>query len=157
MLGGMFVEEELKPRSKDEEKQMEQYLRRLDELTERVEVIEKTLNSLGNSITQLRKKALELSGSYQDILDKHGQLVIYTQSAMEFCENKDNINDLFRASDENSEKTEELSKSLLDLEDRMDQVEEAAAGKMPLVQGEQLLTVLKLHHEQLAEIMKRLG
>ena len=148
----------------------DQFVRWAHELEAKVNAMEGALRELGDSLGHIREQAREVNDHYQEILDKHDQLVVYIQSSMQYCENKENIDALFEANETNSQTALELDEKLtaLDqanrqaarelkeemaaLETRIAAAEDAAKGKMPMSQGEQLLKVLKIHHGKLDEL-----
>jgi len=52
----------------------------------------------------------------------------------------------------NRQAARELKEEMTALETRIAAAEDAAKGKMPMSQGEQLLKVLKIHHGKLDEL-----
>ena len=173
--------------------QMEQFVRWANTLEARVSSVEGALRGLGDSLGQMQEQVREINDHYKEILDKHDQLVVYIQSSMQYCENKENIDALFEASEANSlaatglgekmaalnetssQATREFNEQLAALSEannqaarefneqlaalavRIAEAEDAARGKMPMSQGEQLLKVLKLHHGKLAELAEMLN
>ena len=129
---------------------------RVNELAGRMDSFENALHEFGGFLAQMREQMREINDHYRDILDKHDQLVIYIQSSVQYCENKESIDALFDVSEENSLTATELSKKLAALEERLVLAENSAKGKMPLSQGEQLLKVLKIHHGKISELYDRL-
>jgi hypothetical protein len=120
-----------------------------DEIEAKLVAFEGSISELRVGFARLQEEIKRIDNDCQEILDKHDQLVIYIQSSTEYCENRESIENLFAVSEENSSKIQLFEERLTGLEDD-------ATGKMPLSQGEQLISVLKLHHEKLAKISDQL-
>ena len=105
----------------------EQNTRRAGDLEAKVNLMEGALRGLGDALGQMREQIREIGDHYREVLDKHDQLVVYIQSSMQYCENKDAIDALFEASDKNSLTAAEIDKKLEALEERITEAEKAAA------------------------------